>query len=128
MKIANVIYFIYVVGWEARKFYKLEYTLHFHGVHYTSLQTNLQPQLDDIVSRLISEVESISNTLSSSPSSLLLPLTPPVASKLLWLNALKERVTAPMGGVREVAPYLLEGDQGWKLRQAYAQVTTKIDE
>lgn len=102
--------------------------LHFHGIHYASLQTNLQPQLDDIVSRLLSEVESISSTLSSSPSPLLLPLTPPVSSKLLWLNALKERVTVPMSRVREVAPYLLEGDQGWKLRQTYAQVTTKIDE
>jgi hypothetical protein len=85
------------------------------------------------VSRLLSEVDSVSNTLSttlspSSPSPLLLPLTPPVASKLLWLNALKERVVAPMSKVREIAPYLLEGDQGWKLRQLYAQVTTKIDE
>lgn len=94
-------------------------------------QTNLQPQLDDIVSRLLSEVDSVSSmlttTLTSSPGPLL-PHTPPVATKLLWLNALKERVMAPMNKVKEIAPYLLEGDQGWKLRQVYAQVTTKIDE
>ena len=83
------------------------------------------------MSRLLSEVDSVSSTLSTLTSSHgppLLPHTPPVATKLLWLNALKERVTAPMSTVRDIAPYLLEGDQGWKLRQVYAQVTTKIDE
>ena len=83
------------------------------------------------MSRLLSEVDSVSSTLSTLTSSHkppLLPHTPPVATKLLWLNALKERVTAPMNKVREIAPYLLEGDQGWKLRQVYAQVTSKIDE
>ena len=95
------------------------------------MQTNLQPLLDDIVSQLLSEVDSVSSTLSmltSSQQPPLLPHTPPMASKLLWLNALKERVTAPMSKVREIAPYLLEGDQGWKLRQVHAQVTNKIDE
>ena len=92
-------------------------------------QTNLQHQLDDIVARLLSEVDSVSTTLTTHTSQPpLLPHTPPVATKLLWLNALKERVTAPMSKVRELSPYLLEGDQGWKLRQVFAQVTTKIDE
>lgn len=93
------------------------------------MQTRLQHQLDDIVAKLLSEVSSVSEALSTHVTQPpLLPHTPPVACKLLWLNALKERVTVPMNKVREIAPYLLEGDQGWKLRQVYSEVTTKIDE
>ena len=72
-----------------------------------------------------SVAEALSSLMSEPP---LLPHTPPVATKLLWLNALKDRVSHPMNKVREVVPYLLEGDQGWKLRQIYGEVTTKIDE
>ena len=90
---------------------------------------SLQHQLDGIVAKLLSEVNSVSEALTSHMAQpLLLPHTPPVASKLLWLNALKERVSAPMHHVREVAPYLLEGDEGWRLRQVYSDVTNKIDE
>ena len=92
------------------------------------VQSHLQPQFD-IVTKLHAEVSSALDTLSAhmaTPS--LLPHTPPVATKLLWLKALRERVSGPMEKVREVAPYLLEGDQGWKLRQLHGQALTKIDE
>ena len=98
-------------------------------MYMSVVQTSLQHQLDGIVANLLLEVNSVSETLTSHMAQpLLLPHTPPVASKLLWLNAIKERVSVPMDRVREVAPYLLEGDQGWRLRQVYSDVTNKIDE
>ena len=95
----------------------------------SNMQTRLQHQLDGIVAKLLAEVESVSEALTSHVAQPpLLPHTPPVASKLLWLNALRERVCAPMTQVKEVAPYLLEGDEGWRFRQAYGDVINKIDE
>ena len=93
------------------------------------VQSHLGPQIEDIVARLHSEVSSVQETLSAHMTTPpLLPHTPPIATKLLWLKALKERVSGPMDKVKEVAPYLLEGDGGWRLRQIYSQVVTKIDE
>ena len=81
------------------------------------------------MSSLLSEVNAVSESLSSHVATPpLLPHTPPVASKLLWLHALKERVVRPMEKIREVAPYLLEGDEGWRLRQVYSQLTSSIQE
>ncbi len=74
------------------------------------------------------EVSSVKNALvanvSHPPS---LPLTPPTACKLLWLIALRERVKEPMEVVRRVAPELLEGDEGWKLRQDFGDVISQIE-
>ncbi|KAL5499629.1 hypothetical protein EMCRGX_G011081 [Ephydatia muelleri] len=53
--------------------------------------------------------------------------TPSVASKLLWLHALRERVNQPMGRLRSCAPQLLEGDTGWRLRQAVTDICRDIE-
>ena len=75
---------------------------------------------------MTSDVEAVSTLLSTAHPPTL-PHTPPTSCKLLWLNALKERVREPMERVREVAPEILEGDSGWKLRQAYSRVTNTIE-
>ncbi len=76
----------------------------------------------------MSEVEAVSGTLTANLSRPpLLPLTPPTACKLWWLHALRGRINEPMEVIRRVAPELLDGDEGWKLRQAHAQLSEKLE-
>lgn len=92
------------------------------------LQASLQPQLNSIITNLISEMESVDKNLATNlPHPPPRPLTPPTACKLLWLHSLRERTNQPMEVIRRVASELLEGDEGWKLRQAYAQLIGKIE-
>ncbi len=90
------------------------------------LQAKLTNQIENILSTMLSDVTSVSELLSM-PRPPPLPHTPPVACKLLWLHALKERVCGPMDRVRQLAPEILEGDSGWRLRQAHGQVVSTID-
>ncbi len=106
--------------------------MHVHRVLYVSsppdlfTQANLTAQLEHILSAMLSDVTCVSELLSSlCPPAL--PHMPPVTCKLLWLHALKERVSGPMTKVRELAPDLLAGDSGWKLRQAYTAVINTIE-
>lgn len=75
----------------------------------------------------MSDVEDVTRTLTSHISHPpLLPHTPPTASKLLWLNGLGERVGVVMETLRNVAPQLLEGELGWRLRQAHGDLVEKL--
>ena len=56
-----------------------------------------------------------------------LPLRPLVSSRLLWLHALKDRVEEPMEKIKKVAPELLEGDEGWKLRQSHGDLIKLLE-
>lgn len=90
------------------------------------IQANLTAQLERILSEMLSDVTCVSELLSSLHPPML-PHTPPITCKLLWLHALKERVVGPMTKVRELAPDVLAGDSGWKLRQAYTSVVKTME-
>lgn len=80
-----------------------------------------------MVATILSDVEDITHTLTTNISHPpLLPHTPPIASKLLWLHGLGERISGVMNIVQSAAPELLEGEQGWKLRQTYGELTDKL--
>lgn len=92
------------------------------------MQASLNSQLRNILSNFKSDVTYVSDKLAHgilSPPTM--PHTPPVACKLLWLHALKERVSGPMDKIRDIRPDLLEGDSGWGLRQAYNKVIGSIN-
>ena len=92
-----------------------------------SLQAILTPHHRAVIATILSDVEDITHTLTTNISHPpLLPHTPPIASKLLWLHGLGERISGVMDIVRNAAPELLEGEQGWKLRQTYGELTDKL--
>ncbi len=91
-------------------------------------QAMIQPQLASVVSHLQAEVLSVTDIVSSDQGHLPpLPLRPPVSTRLLWLHALRARVEEPMDTVKRVAPELLEGDEGWKLRQSHGDLVKLLD-
>ena len=95
---------------------------------WLSRQENLCGKFDGILLKICEDVEVVRETLTTAlslpPSH---PHIPPVTSKLLWLHALRERVKGPMEKLREISPELLEGEPGWKLRQAYGSVNSSIE-
>ena len=90
-----------------------------------SLQAILAPHHDTVVAAVLSDVENVLRTLTSSHPPLL-PHTPPTACRLLWLHSLGERASSGMDVLRSVAPQLLEGEMGWKLRHIYSDFTDKL--
>ena len=78
-----------------------------------------------VVTAVLSDIEDVVHTLTSSHPTLL-PHTPPTASKLLWLHSLGERASRAVAVVKSVAPELLEGELGWKLRHIYSDLTEKL--
>lgn len=96
-------------------------------VSSVSPQTILTPHHRAVVATILSDIEDIAQILTTHISHPpLLPHTPPIASKLLWLHRLGERISGSMDVVRSAAPELLEGELGWKLRQTYGELTDKL--
>ena len=94
-----------------------------------SFQSVLRPKLDSIIDTIQSEIDTIHQSLStyvSHPPTL--PNTPPTSSKLLWLHALWQIIDIPMERVRGAAPYLLQGEKGFTLRHAHAELHKEIEE
>ncbi len=92
------------------------------------LQASLKKHCEGIVSKLLSDVQAVSQALSAHASASPPHINmPPTASKLLWLHSLRHRVSGPMESLRAVAPYLLEGDLGWRLRQEHSDLCRSID-
>ena len=89
----------------------------------------MRPKLDTIIDVMQSDVDEIKKSLPSfvlsSPPTLL--NTPPTSTKLLWLNALKQRVGIPIGRIRSAAPYLLQGEKGFTLRHSYSDLLKELD-
>ncbi|KAL3885754.1 hypothetical protein ACJMK2_025795 [Sinanodonta woodiana] len=51
---------------------------------------------------------------------------PPVVSSLMWVHALKKRITIPMEKLRRVSPHSLEGDAGWQMRDSYNECMKEL--
>ena len=99
-----------------------------HGLcRRAPIREGLEAELQAIVESLLAEVMAGATALPSllhHPPTL--TQTPPTATKMLWLHALRERVTVPMETLKGISPELLEGDTGWRLRQAYSKLSTDI--
>ena len=90
-------------------------------------QAILTPNHRAVVTAILCDVEDVAQALAahiSDPPRL--PHTPPTASKLVWLHGLGERVGGAMSTLKSAAPELLEGELGWRLRQAYADLVSKL--
>ncbi|XP_064650622.1 uncharacterized protein LOC135502065 isoform X3 [Lineus longissimus] len=53
---------------------------------------------------------------------------PPLVSKMMWAFALKERIRGPMEKMKKISPHSLEGDQGWQVRDQYAEAMHDIEQ
>ncbi|KAL5020323.1 hypothetical protein ScPMuIL_003215 [Solemya velum] len=52
---------------------------------------------------------------------------PPVVSKLMWVQALQERIRRPMNKLKRVSPHSMEGDSGWQMRDAYNECMHELE-
>ena len=97
-------------------------------VYDVFMKVNLSKRLESMVSRLLADavhLRGILPTILSFPPPL--KNVPPTSTMLLWLHAVKERVTLPMERVREAAPYLLTGNTGFSLRHAHGDLIKEIN-
>ena len=93
------------------------------------IQALLKPELETVVDTLHSDIVLVRELLSSLVSHPpILPNTPPTSTRLLWLQAVRQRVDIPMERIRFSAAYLLQGEKGFTLRHTYAEVIREIDE
>ena len=93
------------------------------------IQALLKPKLETVVDTLQSDIVLVRELLSSLVSHPpILPNTPPTSTRLLWLQAVRQRVNIPMERIRFSAAYLLQGEKGFTLRHTYAEVIREIDE
>ena len=93
------------------------------------IQALLKPKLETVVDTLHSDIVLVRELLSSLVSHPpILPNTPPTSTRLLWLQAVRQRVYIPMERIRFSAAYLLQGEKGFTLRHTYAEVIKEIDE
>ncbi|XP_052258855.1 uncharacterized protein LOC127863384 isoform X2 [Dreissena polymorpha] len=53
---------------------------------------------------------------------------PPIVSKLMWIHALKERISRPMEKMKRVSPHSLDGDAGWQMKTNYQEVYKELEE
>ena len=88
----------------------------------------LQKQLDSIIDELLTDITTVQKFL---PSQVSHPPTltnvPPVATKLLWLCAARDRVVLPVETIKRAAPQLLEGDKGFTLRHSLGELKKEFN-
>jgi dynein heavy chain len=93
-----------------------------------SSQLILRPKLYLIIDSIQADIDSIGvllpNYMFDTPT---LVNTPVVSAKLLWLQALKQRVNVPIEKIRKAAPYLLQGEKGFILRHSHSELMKKIE-
>ncbi|KAM4795913.1 dynein axonemal heavy chain 9-like [Rhinophrynus dorsalis] len=92
------------------------------------VKDHLKDKDQQLVSMFMEELTQVNDmylALESSPP-LHINMTPTV-SNLLWVKALKARISDPMTKLRTVSPLTLEGDTGWKLRHMYTDTAEQLE-
>ena len=88
------------------------------------LQSSLDSTLDTLHSDMLRFRSTLSSLVTHPP---IIPNTPPTSTRLIWLKAVRHRVTTPLERMREAAPYLLEGDKGFTLRHVHSELVKEIE-
>lgn len=92
------------------------------------IQVVVQAEVNRFVEELLTDITTVHQSLSSllaNPP--VLTNTPPIATRLIWLRAVRERAEGPLKRLKESAPQLLEGEIGFTLRHVFGELMKDIE-